>query len=104
MSDGFESAHSIRFSMSDFLVSFFKWCLYLFSDKMDKQVLTSVSTGEKSGRYAVGIFKDGMYWKLKRKCTFTLKNKCGLLTNINTCNIDLHKICKVLKASTYMYL
>ncbi|XP_062611114.1 DNA-directed RNA polymerase III subunit RPC5-like [Saccostrea cucullata] len=29
------------------------------SDKMDKQVLTSVSTGEKSGRYAAGIFKDG---------------------------------------------
>nr|XP_019922586.2 DNA-directed RNA polymerase III subunit RPC5 isoform X1 [Crassostrea gigas] len=29
------------------------------SDKMDKQVLTSFSTGEKSGRYAVGIFKDG---------------------------------------------
>ncbi|XP_056019128.1 DNA-directed RNA polymerase III subunit RPC5-like isoform X2 [Ostrea edulis] len=29
------------------------------SDKMDKQVLTSVSTGDKSGRYAAGIFKDG---------------------------------------------
>lgn len=30
---------------------------------MDKQVLTSFSTGEKSGRYAVGIFKDGMYYE-----------------------------------------
>ncbi|XP_022319153.2 DNA-directed RNA polymerase III subunit RPC5-like [Crassostrea virginica] len=29
------------------------------SDKMDKQVLTSTTTGDKSGRYAVGIFKDG---------------------------------------------
>ena len=31
------------------------------SDKMDKQVLTSTTTGDKSGRYAVGIFKDGRF-------------------------------------------
>lgn len=31
------------------------------SDKMDKQILTSTTTGDKSGRYAVGIFKDGRF-------------------------------------------
>lgn len=64
---------------------------------MDKQVLTSFSTGEKSGRYAVGIFKDGMY-HIENKMYFTLKNKCGLLAMIN--NIDLYTICKVLIVST----
>lgn len=50
-----------RFNMPDFWISFFNGGYIFLSDKMDKQVLTSFSTGEKSGRYAVGIFKDGMY-------------------------------------------